>query len=92
MKRTFMTTSLVGPASVVAFAGGGSESSIGTGGGFNNFFIPGAIQINDASRPMKPSEHVGKADDGGAAGPDLAAGTRRGVGRIASPSGRGENY
>jgi len=30
--------------------------STGTGGGFGNFFIPGATQINDASRPIKDSE------------------------------------
>lgn len=33
-----------------------SVQSTGTGGGFKNFFIPGLVDINDASRPIKKSE------------------------------------
>jgi len=33
-----------------------SVQSTGTGGGFRNFFIPGLVDINDASRPIKPEE------------------------------------
>ncbi len=33
-----------------------SVQSTGTGGGFKNFFIPGYVDINDASRPIKPEE------------------------------------
>jgi len=36
--------------------------STGTGGGFENFFIPGKTDINDASRPIKASE-LQKAKD-----------------------------
>lgn len=33
-----------------------SVSSTGTGGGFENFFLPGKTDINNASRPIKPGE------------------------------------
>ncbi len=33
-----------------------SVQSTGTGGGFKNFFIPGYVDINDASRKIKPEE------------------------------------
>ena len=38
--------------------------STGTGGGFGNFFIPGATQINDASRPIKDSEREAAIENG----------------------------
>lgn len=39
-------------------------SSTGTGAGFSNFFCPGMTDINDASRPIKPSEREFCADHG----------------------------
>lgn len=36
----------------------------GTGGGFENFFIPGGTDINDASRPIKDSELQNALDNG----------------------------
>ncbi len=38
--------------------------STGTGGGFKNFFIPGATQINDASRRIKDSEQESAVANG----------------------------
>lgn len=38
--------------------------STGTGGGFKNFFIPGKIAINDASREIKESERTASLENG----------------------------
>lgn len=41
-----------------------SVQSTGTGGGFKNFFIPGLVDINDASRPIKQSEIEAARENG----------------------------
>ncbi|WP_456370882.1 PstS family phosphate ABC transporter substrate-binding protein [Geoglobus sp.] len=41
-----------------------SVQSTGTGGGFKNFFIPGLVDINDASRPIKESELEASKENG----------------------------
>ncbi|NOY11333.1 MAG: PstS family phosphate ABC transporter substrate-binding protein [Archaeoglobi archaeon] len=41
-----------------------SVQSTGTGGGFKNFFIPGLVDINDASRKIKQSELEAARENG----------------------------
>ncbi|MCF7927739.1 MAG: PstS family phosphate ABC transporter substrate-binding protein [Spirochaetales bacterium] len=48
--------------------------STGTGGGFNNFFIPGKTVINDASRKIKDSE-VAQLEESGVTALEFQVGT-----------------